>query len=103
MGDSLKNVTPGPWLIEPSSSGGYRIAAKQGPISVSPAIVGGIADARIIAAAPDMADALADLIEAATREVNDPVTFKGGGGDLLARLSDARSALRKAGGGDGDR
>lgn len=36
-----------------------------------------------------VADALADLIEAVTAEVNE----KGGGGYILARLSDARAAL----------
>lgn len=39
----------------------------------------------------DVADALEGLVQAVTTEVNE----KGGGGYLLARLSDARDALRR--------
>lgn len=45
-------------------------------------------------AAPEsMAEALSGLVEAVTAEVNE----KGGGGYLLARLSDARDALKRHG------
>lgn len=52
----------------------------------------GRANARLIAAAPDMLEALRDLITAVEAEVNE----KGGGGFILARLTDARDAVRKA-------
>lgn len=53
---------------------------------------GSDANASLIAAAPDLYEALRDLAAAVESEVNE----KGGGGFILARLSDARAALAKA-------
>lgn len=55
------------------------------------------ANARLIASAPDLYEALADLVRAAVDHVNE----HGGGGDVLARITDARSALSKANGSEG--
>lgn len=50
----MSEHTPAPWKIVHMDAGTYRVAAKQGPIDVCPAIVNGLADARLICAAPDM-------------------------------------------------
>lgn len=54
--------TPGPWTIIQLPSADYRIDAKQGPIHVCPAIAHGLDDARLIAAAPDLLEALQNLV-----------------------------------------
>lgn len=52
----------------------------------------GAANARVMAAAPDLLECLRDLLTAAEAEVNE----KGGGGFILARMTDARAAIAKA-------
>lgn len=52
--------TQGPWFSEkPDRRGRYHITAMQGPLNVCPAIAHGGYDARLIAAAPELYDALA--------------------------------------------
>lgn len=51
-----------------------------------------LANAKLIAAAPELFEALANMVEAAEAEANE----KGAGGYLLARLTDARAAIAKA-------
>lgn len=55
------SITPGPWEIIQLPSMAYRIDAKMGPLHVCPAIAHGLADARIIAAAPDLLEALLNV------------------------------------------
>lgn len=55
--------TPGPWEIIQLPSMEYRIDAKVGPLHVCPAIVHGLSDAHLIAAAPDLLVALAALVD----------------------------------------
>lgn len=50
--------TPGPWTVIRLPSGEYRIDAKSGPLLVCPAIAHGLEDARLIAAAPALLEAL---------------------------------------------
>jgi hypothetical protein len=52
----MTDFTPGPWTVVWNH--GYQIQARQGPVTVSPATANGIADARLIATAPDMLAAL---------------------------------------------
>lgn len=100
--------SPGPWHIGPYylDDAGHREIAIQAangrggvctPASVVlqfPHIEGmQEANAHLIAAAPDLYEALEALVETAVAEVNE----KGGaGGSHLARLTDARAALSKA-------
>jgi len=56
--------TPGPWTFDQDSPGRYAIFAKQGPITVQPAMVYGLPDARLIAAAPDLLAALQEIAAA---------------------------------------
>lgn len=51
------------------------------------------ANALLIAASPKLLKALKELVTAVAIEVNE----KGGGGFILARLSDAESAIKEAG------
>jgi hypothetical protein len=61
------NYTPGPWEIIQLPSMEYRIDAKVGPLHVCPAIAHGVADARLIAAAPDLHAALRAWVESTSR------------------------------------
>ena len=54
------------------------------------------ANAHLFASAPALLQVLSDLVEASAAEANE----KGAGGYLLARLSDARTAIAKATGVD---
>lgn len=101
--------TPGPWFAErqvsrQGESLGWIVNHANGRIGWSsyatatpnegegaPHAQGG-ANAHLIAASPELYEALKGLVEGVTQEVNE----KGGGGFVLARLSDARAALRKA-------
>ncbi len=58
-----QEFTPGPWHIDPDASGldGWPIRAKQGPIEVCPARANGLADAHLIAAAPELYAALKNI------------------------------------------
>lgn len=59
-----ERFTPGPWQIDPDASGldGWPIRAKQGPIDVCPAKANGLADAQLIAAAPELYAALRRIV-----------------------------------------
>lgn len=59
----MASNTPGPWTIIQLPSMAYGIDAKVGPLHVCPAIAHGLADATLIAAAPDLLDALQGLNE----------------------------------------
>lgn len=52
--------TPGPWLVDPNSGPGlgWPMLAKQGPVDVCPATAWSEHDANLIAAAPDLYEAL---------------------------------------------
>ena len=113
--ERVEAFTPGPWRLsslkfanndgsipvlfgDPDSDDSGRIAmidiqskAKRGEAWRSKCPTRD-ANAQLIAAAPDLYEALRDLVEAATTEFNG----KGASGYALARLSDARAALRKA-------
>lgn len=56
--------TPGPWYLEPKGPGFYIQAAKENGDPFNVAILNALpADARVMAAAPDLADALRDVID----------------------------------------
>jgi hypothetical protein len=93
----MSEHTPGPWEIIQLPSGEYRIDAKRGPLRVCPAIAHGLADANLIAAAPEITDALRGLIGLV--ELIIP-TLEGSqriGVETNHRLVAARAALGKAG------
>jgi len=67
----MENFTPGPWTIDPEWRGGTNpiaIYAKQGPIDVCPAMAHGLAEATLIAAAPELYHALADMLRHCERQ-----------------------------------
>jgi hypothetical protein len=57
--------TPGPWSINPGANPttGWHIEAKQGPLTVCPAKAYSEADAHLIAAAPELYEALEQLLD----------------------------------------
>jgi hypothetical protein len=57
----VSDYTAGPWTIIQLPSMAYRIDAKVGPLHVCPAIAHGLADARLIAAAPQLLIELRDM------------------------------------------
>lgn len=59
--------------------------------AIEPTVPTHVATGKMKSPMNEVADALEGLVEAVTNEVNE----KGGGGYLLARLSDARDALRR--------
>lgn len=67
----MADHTPGPWEIIQLPSAQYRIDAKVGPLHVCPAIANGLADARLIAAAPDLLEALQYVMVAHGEQLHD--------------------------------
>lgn len=57
--------TPGPWEIDPNSGPGigWSMLAKQGPVCVCPAKAYSEPDAHLIAAAPELYEALAEALQ----------------------------------------
>jgi hypothetical protein len=81
--------TPLPWEVRPYVAGGWQIHAKQGPVTVCPAIAHGEADASFIVKACNMhaelVNALDDLLDSAELR-----------GRRTARIDFATSVLAKA-------
>ena len=91
--------TPGPWTINlsvPLKTGIAIMAGNYGIAKVWNSEGGqdaeNQANAKLIAEAPNLLKTLCDLTDAVTAKVNET----GAGGYLLARLSDARSAISAA-------
>jgi hypothetical protein len=87
----MNKHTPGPWYIDPikaHANGNRRIMAEQcTPVAVVPDHL--VAEARLIAAAPDLLDALEDLVSLCKHGLD-------GEHDIEAELADARAAIAKA-------
>lgn len=89
--------TPGPWEIIQLPSMQYRIDAKVGPLHVCPAIANGLADARLIAAAPELLEALKTLYRAYVSLLEtgrDRIISIGGDCDLVTVMEVGDPALR---------
>jgi len=88
-----KDHTPGPWRIESEpfniwSKTGALIANCNAPMEPDQAWVEGCANARLIAAAPDLLDALRGLVEA--------VGGLDGLGTIVAETDQARAVIARA-------
>ena len=89
----MSKHTPGPWVLESPESGG-RVLAQDERATIIHTPTGSpfnelvIADARLIAAAPDLLDALEELANG----------YKGNRWDvgLVPRIKKARAAIAKA-------
>lgn len=77
----MKSHTPGPWHLFPSNP--LCIEAKDGNVALCNLARSNEADARLIAAAPELLDALKDMVE----------TFSGYQGLMFARV---KLAIEKA-------
>jgi hypothetical protein len=79
--------SPGPWPITPLPENTWHVTAHVGPIEKPVAMVHGEANARLVAASPDLLAALQDLVFA-TAHVE--------GGIALAARKQARAAIAAA-------
>jgi hypothetical protein len=97
----MANPTPGPWTLKnfggPQISGpeGYAVCTMWGAISASELAGQDLANARLIAAAPDLLAALEALVEGVDRLLGKPEPYECDDGALAA----ARAAILKATGG----
>jgi len=90
--------TPGPWAVYPGTDGNEICAVDHSPgLPIRQVICGPrrgenwIANAHLIAAAPDMYEALQDLIALAEHAMREAGDY-----DINGELEDARAALAKA-------
>ncbi len=91
--------TPRPWRAEQLSAGYYRILAKQGPLNFAPAAVHGEANARLIAAAPDLLAALKEMLPYGEKHLGLLERTRGGkaaADSFRQDVEQARAAIAKA-------
>jgi hypothetical protein len=110
-----KNHTPGPWRLDDTSefdadllTDGYHaitagpgcFGSKEKPVGFCAALFCSDADGRLIAAAPDLAEALEDMLEAWNGFSDAELARRNRAGVLddcmLSGISKARAALAKA-------
>ena len=104
----MSQHTPGPWIAQQTAyeghaSGAWYILAPKGPDARSPSVAHVKqstiqpmeANARLIAAAPAMLEALEDLVSLAEHAMRD-ANRDGGEYDIAEDLKAARAALRAA-------
>jgi hypothetical protein len=104
--DKLVGATPGPWHVEPeewTEGRGIAICGKDGAVAIIDAEMApngeDYANARLIAAAPELLDALREFvsdIEAAYSSGMD--ILKNAWPDLVVTYQNAQAAIAKAGG-----
>ncbi|WP_186084851.1 hypothetical protein [Burkholderia gladioli] len=96
MSESKQQWTPGPWsydrgVIPPDGPGRYSTVSADGDVviaEINDLIPGGIANAKLIAAAPELVEALSELLE---------YGLKMSGRHHAPAFEKARAALAKAG------
>ena len=88
--------TPGPWKIEEFSKGSYLVTARNAGTAKEGLVaqhVPGIANARLIAAAPELLEVIREAVDSAEREMAKGRKASPG---LATWLEKARAALAKA-------
>lgn len=81
--------TPGPWYLDAHDERGWFLLSESGPDIMAEPFDCADADARLIAAAPDLLSALEGMLEHADMgEINDE--------DTLEAVNAARAAIAKA-------
>ena len=94
--------TPGPWRMEEFRKGSYLVTARNAGTAREGIVaqhVPGIANARLLAAAPELLEVIREAVDSAEREMAKGRKASPG---LAAWLEKARAALAKARGEEGE-
>lgn len=85
------NISPGPWFVGKKDRSGNRILGTQGGYDgVVAARIENVANARLIASAPDLLAALERMVKGAE------CTCEDGGPGFICDVCEARAAIKKA-------